>query len=67
MARPESNTMIFVLLSLDIASVIGNDLPGIASQFATRNLGFALQFCNYVARNCVKHIVRTGAVDELVH
>ena len=46
--------------------LIGNDLPGIASQFATRNLDFGLQFCTYVARNCVKHMILTGAVDEFV-
>ena len=44
----------------------GNDLPGIASQFANHNLGFTMQFCNCVAKYCVKHMVHAVASIQLL-
>ena len=42
-------------------------LPGIAQQFATQNLGLAVQVGNCVAKYCVKHMVRARtAVGDLV-
>ena len=44
----------------------GNDLPGIASQFATQNLVFAMQFCKRIAKSCVEHMVHAVAIMQLL-
>ena len=44
----------------------GNDLRGIASQFATPNLGFAVQFCNCAASTCVKYMIHARASIQLL-
>ena len=44
----------------------GNNWPGISSQFATRNPGFAMQFCNRVTESCVKHMIRAIAIMQLL-
>ena len=49
-----------------VESHLRHNLPGIESQFAARNLGFAMQVCNCVAKNCVKHIVHAVAIMQLL-
>ena len=45
----------------------GNDLPGITLQFATRNLGFAMQFCNVSLKiDCVTHMIHARVTMQLL-